>query len=352
MFARLGALLGAFLLALPAAAQAAPAAPAPAVKWITEASATLDGWYDQSDGQYRTTNWWNTANALRAQLVASALLGNNLGPERAANTYNQNIGTWFRNDYYDDEGWWGLTWVQAYDQTGESKYLVLAESLFSDMAGGWDLRCGGGIWWSKSRDYKNAIPNELFLSLAAALSLRTDGPAAANYKQWALLEWDWFAHTGMINAQGLVNDGLTEDCANNGRTTWTYNQGVVLGGLADLYRLTGNRDLLAAAGSLATAAMTRLSDANGVLHEPCEAKHCDVDQTQFKGIFVRNLVALNEVQPSTVYTAFAVRNALAVWRTRSRGNQLGLFWSGPFDTADASRQSSALDCLNAALQLS
>jgi len=112
MLARLGALIGAFLLALPAAAQAAPVAPAPAVKWITEASATLDHWYDPANGQYRTTNWWNSANALRAQLVASALLGNNLGPEHAANTYNQNIGTWFRNDYYDDEGWWGLTWVQ------------------------------------------------------------------------------------------------------------------------------------------------------------------------------------------------------------------------------------------------
>ena len=277
MLARLGALLGVFLLTLPVAANAAPAAPAPAVKWITEAAATLDHWYDQSNGQYRTTNWWNAANALRSQLVASALLGDNLGPQRAANTYNQNIGAWFRNDYYDDEGWWGLTWVQAYDQTGERKYLVLAESLFSDMAGGWDLHCGGGIWWSRDRNYKNAIPNELFLSLAAALSLRTTGPAAANYKQWALLEWDWFANTGMINAQGLVNDGLTEDCRNNGRTTWTYNQGVALGGLADLYRLTGDRSLLTAAGSLANAAMTRLTDANGVLREPCEAQHCDVD---------------------------------------------------------------------------
>jgi hypothetical protein len=47
-----------------------------------------------------------------------------------------------------------------------------------------------------------------------------------------------------------------------------------------------------------------------------------------------------------------VRNALAVWQTRNHANQLGLFWSGPFDTADASRQSSALDCLNSALRLS
>jgi predicted alpha-1,6-mannanase (GH76 family) len=352
MLLRLGALLSVLLSALPVTAHAAPAAPEPAISWITEASTTLDHWYDPQDGRYRTTQWWNSANALRAQLVASSLLGNDVGAKRAANTYDQNIAGWFRNDYYDDEGWWALTWVQAYDQTAEQKYLVLAESLFDDMAHGWDLTCGGGIWWNKDRTYKNAIPNELFLSVAAALALRTTGPAAANYEQWALLEWDWFAHTGMINAQGLVNDGLTTGCANNGGTTWTYNQGVVLGGLADLYRLTGRRDLLASATSLANAAMTRLVDAGGVLREPCEEHRCDLDQSQFKGIFMRNLVALNQVAPSSTYTAFAVRNSLAVWKSRSRANQLGLFWSGPFDVADASRQSSALDCLNAAMQLS
>ena len=53
----------------------------------------------------------------------------------------------------------------------------------------------------------------------------------------------------MIGPAGLVNDGLTADCANNGRTTWTYNQGVVIGGLAVLAEITADRRPSRAGGS-------------------------------------------------------------------------------------------------------
>ncbi len=52
------------------------------------------------------------------------------------------------------------------------------------------------------------------------------------------------------------------------------------------------------------------------------------------------------------YPAFIQANARAIWtRARNERDQFGLCWSGPFDRADASRQSSALDVLNAAVAL-
>lgn len=48
----------------------------------------------------------------------------------------------------------------------------------------------------------------------------------------------------MINSESLINDGLTSDCKNNGGLTWTYNQGVILGGLANLHKITNNATLL------------------------------------------------------------------------------------------------------------
>ena len=64
----------------------------------------------------------------------------------------------------------------------------------------------------------------------------------------------------------LVNDGLTADCANNGGTTWTYNQGVIIGGLAVLYEITGDDAYLGQAETIAAAALRDLTVAAGHPH--------------------------------------------------------------------------------------
>jgi len=70
---------------------------------------------------------------------------------------------------------------------------------------------------------------------------------------------------------------------------------------------------------------------------------------QFKGIFVRNLYELYRHIPRAEYRDFIPANATSLWhKSRNRRNRVGLPWTGPFDRADAARQGSALDALNAA----
>ncbi len=309
------------------------------------ATQVLQQWYN-SAGLYNGTGWWNAANCLEA--VIEDLIANNDLRYLAVltNTFNLNSGGNFLNDYYDDEGWWANTWIRAYDVTGNTNFLNMAKTIFNDLVTGWDTTntvCPGGIWWNKTHTYKNAIPNELFLQTAIRLHQRTPGDGGpGSYFYWATNEWAWFQASGLINAQHLVNDGLN-GCVNNGGTTWTYNQGVLIGGLTDLYQVTGNTAYLNQAMSIANAAISFLTDSNGILREPCESGNCGGDGTEFKGIFDRNLADLYDETHLPQYYNFLFRNAHAVWfNDRNVFNQLGLHWDGPFDTADASRQSSAL----------
>ena len=338
--------------------QSAPPLTATGVTYLQDskdAVQTLQTWYEPTTGLYRTTGWWNSANAITVLVDYARVSQSTQYNDALANTFTaaQKKNAGFINRYYDDEGWWALAWIDAYDLTRNKAYLSMAESIFADMAASWDDTCGGGIWWSKDKDYKNAIANELFLSVAAHLVHRTSASARRQYLEWGNREWKWFQASGMINAQGLINDGFTRGrgqaarppCKNNGRTTWTYNQGVVLGGLVELSSANHDPSLTQTAQKIATAAITQLVDKNGVLHDSCEPR-CGADGVQFKGIFVRNLVLLNQSYPQTAYGAFIDKNADTLWKDAQGPNfQLSECWSGPFDSSNAASQTSALDAL-------
>jgi predicted alpha-1,6-mannanase (GH76 family) len=317
----------------------------------------LQQWYIPGTGLYAApAGWWNSANAVTVLANYEKVAGTaSYQPVQSAlaNTFAaaQKVHANFINEYYDDDGWWALAWIDAYDETGNGEYLSMAETIFAAMTGAWDTTaCDGGVWWSTSRKYKNAIPNELFLTIAAALANRTSGIASAGYLHWAQKEWTWFKQSGMINAQSLVNDGLTSAdphaCANNGRTTWSYNQGVIVGGLVELYRANQDPTLLPQAESIADATLVHLTTPGGVLSDRSVSGR---DAPQFKGVFLRNLMALYAVMPKQQYKAFAEANARSILANdQGPSAQFGALWQGPFDSADATRQTSALDALIAA----
>lgn len=303
-------------------------------------------------GLWTTTGWWNAANALTAVIRYTRHTGDPAHARIIATTFRaaRRQHADFVNWFFDDSAWWALAWIAAYDLTGEDRYLAAARTIFAHSTGGWDETCGGGVWWNQERTYKNAITNELFVTLAALLHLRV--PGDRDYRAWAMRAWDWFSASGMIGPDGLVNDGLTAACANNGGTTWTYNQGVILGGLAALYEITGDRAYLRQGEVIADATLGVLTGPSGILAEPCEGAGCDGDQTQFKGIFVRYLHEFCRHGARPAYRAFIIANADSVWdNARNAADQFGLRWAGPFDRADASRQSSAVEVLTAAAGL-
>jgi predicted alpha-1,6-mannanase (GH76 family) len=373
--------------------------------------------------------WWNNANAVTAAIdymaitrdlsYLSPVVENTFARAPAVRRPIRSRQPWlsglfsrrkpghytgFINGYYDDEGWWALAWIAAYDLTGDANYLTAAAEIFQDMTIGWDEVWAGGIYWGKydgapdragvvavpkgwQGPYKNAIANELFIAVGAALSLRfrrLNRPAAdhPDYLQWALRGWEWFSSpppqgVAMISEDNLVNDSPNRRGVNdNTQSVWSYNQGVLLGGLRDLTELTGDQAYLGWAERIADAFISKPWYAvpkgqkapppnasgiiGGILHEHNDcvpdgsgpARAPGIDTTQFKGIFIRNLARLYLSTRKASYRQFILANAESALSHLNERHQFGCNWAAPPDAADFVRQTAGLDLVNAAMQVS
>jgi predicted alpha-1,6-mannanase (GH76 family) len=322
---------------------------------------------------------WDPEKALQAGLAA--------GAAAAIPAYQNSMWhyTNFLTNFYDDDGWWALTWIKAFDLTRDQNFLDMAVTIAQEMTKAWDdTFAGGGIFWARDHNdpnghgpYKNAIANELFMAVTARLYLRTQD---AKWKDCAKKEYDWFiSRSGLIygsdpshqppnnKLQYLINDSLLISGPNAGfndgsEKVRTYNQGVILGALCDLWIIFGDQlsaaplaaNPVALAEKIASSAITFAStttDENGILTEPACGGGCDVNECQHKGIFLRNLGVLYAHDHNPKYSTFISNNATSILSHHNASNQFGEDWTkspAPGDTLDFVRQTAAIDALNAA----
>jgi hypothetical protein len=176
-----------------------------------------DHWF--TAGNWTSCLWWHQANLLEtvanfAGYAHDTTYNADFDPIYAA----QDLNGLLSSNSFDDTQWVSLSWARADDVAPHAQYLQRAKQFYEYAANAWDdTKCGGGMWWSGKRDYKNAITNELFIVSSMKLYEKTH---EQRYLENAKKTWKWFDQSGMINGDGLVNDGLvTATCKNNGQTT-------------------------------------------------------------------------------------------------------------------------------------
>jgi predicted alpha-1,6-mannanase (GH76 family) len=94
----------------------------------------------------------------------------------------------------------------------------------TQLLSGWTSAAGGGIWWRRGDDFKNAPAN---------------GPAAIFHARSGNLSraramTDWLSSTLVDPASGLVWDGIRADTGELVKHIYTYCQGVYLGACLEL----------------------------------------------------------------------------------------------------------------------
>ena len=294
--------------------------------------------------------------------------------------------------------------------------------LFYDLASkGWDTTlCGGGMIWNPHlAPYKNAITNQLFIAASVSMYLYFPGdhnaspfaspttvrsglessmqeedipPAKAydgRYLRTAIEAYDWLKRSGMRNKAGLYADGFhirgwrggrhgsngTGHCDLREEQVYTYNQGVVLSALRDLWAATGKLKYLEDGHELindvtrATGWANRDTDQkyrweglgrNGILEEQCDwSGSCSQNGQTFKGIFFHHFTFFCSPLPSSDddesgnghpdrpwldddetralhqqscdgYQAWITANARAAWDTRDDEGEFGQWWGRPW----------------------
>ncbi|MDH6306357.1 putative alpha-1,6-mannanase (GH76 family) [Parabacteroides sp. PF5-5] len=341
--------------------------PSPYKEIMKDSMRTSISWRNDTTGIWESAGWWNSANLLTAVIRYSEVTNSDDLYPLIEDVYTKakqyQIGTDstgtplycrnFINDYYDDEAWWALAWIEAYKITKQKKYLDMAEVIFEDLTGGWSDECNGGIYWKKNPlHYKNSIANNLFSLTAARLYKTTHDK---KYQDWFEKNVAWYMQTGMINTDIYqIEDGTNKDCLPNQNQHYTYNQGVAIAVLAEMYLLNKKQEYIDLAEQIAMATINKqLVTEEGILREMNPGIDKSNDGVQFKGIFIRHLGFLYQVTKNPAYKDFILKNAESIKENNYDpiSKSFGHYWYGPFTEPNAAANSCALECIIEAYQL-
>jgi len=294
----------------------------------------------------------------------------------------------------DDLPWHGEQFIPAFAHRARKFWEFAAE--------GWDEKfCGGGMLWNpRFAPYKNAVTNELSIAASVGIYLHyageninaswqrssegTGGSLGSErfnrtYLHTAIRAYDWLQQSNMTNDQGLYVDGYhishlrlnNTICDVRNEMIYTYNQGILLSGLRDLWEATGNITYLLNAHALVSAVINATGwdlasqrpelrrkglwaglGEGGILQDRCDVHGaCNQDAQMFKGIFLLHFAAFCQLLPVVArvpgrtfgagveiaalhrrscgeYRAWVEWNARGALGSRDEEGRMGGWWGG------------------------
>jgi uncharacterized protein YyaL (SSP411 family) len=207
--------------------------------------------------------------------------------------------------WFDDNGWWGTAFVDAWRATGKRRYLKDADRAFRFSAKyGWAKN--GGMWWNTRHPYKSGEALASNSMLGAWLYKATRN----RYYLQQVDKWTNWADQNMASSDGLYGIRDTDS------SPVSYVEGPEIEAHQLLCEATGEQSRCDRTQELADTAFDRLGqDLN---HGP-----------QFDTIYLRSLLFLYTRTHDRRYYDLAVYNAQRVLQNAKTGPNLYLAaWDG------------------------
>jgi uncharacterized protein YyaL (SSP411 family) len=232
-------------------------------------------------------------------------------------------GAW--NAYFDDNGWWGLAFLDAYRATGNKAWLTQANRALQFMDRyGWDSLTGGGMWWDTDHHHKTSEPLAAGTLIAATLYRYTHKPA---YLQTAKKYLAWANAKTIEKKSGLYGRSATD------KTVMNYVEGMMVAAHTELCAGTKVQTYCTKARQLANASLNRF---------PIDADWAP----ETDAVYLRWMLRLYEQDGNPRWYALVYRNAKRAVAS-ARGDQ-GLWserWDGTWSKPGLLRTQGGTLCL-------
>ena len=276
---------------------------------------------------------------------------------------------------FDDMGWYGLSYARIHETLNLPEFLESATAIFNwSWKTGWDKNntCSGGFWFDNLFNSKQTITNVEMLQLGAKLYRLTNNKT---FLEKVDKIYNFILNNDVINKTSyLLSGGVNTNCTGDGSEGYTYNSGIFIGALVEMFKIHRNVFYLDLGVKLADAVFLHRTNENGILTEICEPK-CNEDAVMFKGIFVRNLRYLMDIlqkgQKRDKYQQYLNINAKSTYANNIcndfpiskcnitfqdgppyyniSGPVFSPDWRGPFTYGAPMQQTSALDLFVSAI---
>jgi glycosyl hydrolase family 76 len=233
-------------------------------------------------------------------------------------SYSGNVVPPAGASYYDDNEWVGIELMRIYEQRHEAVALEHAEQIMAFVMAGWQtnpkLACPGGVPFSDApgNTDRNTVTDAPAAELAVQLYRATGNGA---YLQFAQTAYEWVRRC-LLLPSGLYADHIRQKGFVD-PTTWSYNQGSMIGAGTLLSQATGNGAYLYEARQTAKAALAYFTLERLLGENPF-----------FVSVYLRNQMYLDSVTRDPPGRRLAQAYIDYVWVNRRLSD--GLFvWAPP-----------------------